>query len=142
MNLADQLVMVRGNQGFGRKPKRKALLQLLQNGPVDVHHYDQTTGETTIETTQHVEPIIKNNEKLYNSGHDGYSPSRDLRSVASIPLVVIDKLYRQGIDIFKQADWPKIAFLLDSQDWKLFRTSPGKISKRAFREYVAPRQKR
>jgi hypothetical protein len=110
--------------------------------PVDVHHYDDHTGATTLETIQDVNPILAANRADYVSGHDGYSPSRELRRVASIPLVEVTKLYQKGIDIFNRDHWPKVAAMLDSPEWQAFRTAPGRISRRAVREYVTPRMKR
>lgn len=143
--LATATPMARGNLGYGRSMSRKPgsiLAEVAKAGPVDIHHYDDTTGKTTLETIQDVNPIIAANKIDLLSGHDGYSPSRELRKVASIPNIEIAKLYQRGINIFNRGDWPKIAALLDSQEWEAFRTAPGRISRRAVREYVTPRMRR
>ena len=137
--LSDRITMLRGRGAFGRKPKRSVVSQISQDGPVQIHHHHTSHGEDgqfTIETVQDVSPILNANVAEMNSGNDGYTPSRDLRKVASIPLIEVHRLLQQGIDIFKEADWPKIAAKLDDPEWSKFRTSPGKISRRPFRQYL------
>ena len=71
-------------------------------------------------------------ERLYgnHSRHEEWG-----RKVASIPLNVVGDLYKHGINILSNEDWPKIAAKLDSPEWEAWRTAPGKISRRAYREY-------
>lgn len=85
-------------------------------------HYDESEKKATIVSTQDVEPILDNNKRLQN-WNDGYSPSRELRRVASIPLVVVDDLIKRGIwnDKKKMRAW-----LNDSQN-RFFRTAPGRV---------------
>ncbi len=65
---------------------------------VTTHHYDELTDTTTIQRTQDAEPIIEHNKRLQTM-NDGYSPSRELRRIASIPLVVFEKwLQEDGLD--------------------------------------------
>lgn len=92
--------------------------------------FDPDTGRYGIERVQDVEPLILANRADFNSGHDGYSPSRDIQRVASIPLVVVEKWMKAGINIFDEDDWPKIARLLDSPEYAYLRTAPGRISRR------------
>ena len=65
-----------------------------------------------------------------------------MRRVASIPNVIVTEMYRRGINIFSKDDWPKVAALLDSPDFRKFRTSPGTISRKPYREHLRPRQRR
>lgn len=118
----------------GQTTSRSVINTIAQDGPVDVFHEDAATGDSIIETVQDVEPILKANVQEYNQG-DGYSQSRELRKVASIPMIEVHKLLQQGINIFDKADWPKIAAKLDDPDWLKFRTAPGKISRRPNREF-------
>ncbi len=134
--LSEDVTMIRGNQGFGRKPHKGALAMLAEMGPTQVHHYDQTTGDATIETIHDVTAILDDNKRQRLSGHDGYTPSRDLRKVASIPLGTVERLYKMGINIMDDNDWPMIAALLDSNEWAAFRTAPGVISKKPHRKYI------
>ncbi len=138
--LKERLGLLRGDLGYGKKLNRRGLAAIASYAPVSIHHYDQTTEETTIETVQQMGPILDDNVDQYNSGHDGYSPSRDLKKVASIPLIEVDRLYKMGIDIFDQNAWPQILAMLDSNEWRKWRTAPGTISAKPVREYVGVRE--
>lgn len=52
--------------------------------------YDDTTGLTTFGSVQDCEPIIENNKRLRDM-NDGYSPSREIRRIASIPLKLFER---------------------------------------------------
>jgi hypothetical protein len=131
--------MVRGDAGFGRKPKRGFLKRLAEQvGPVDIHHHDQVTGETTIETLYEYGKILEANKRDLLSDHDGYSPSRDLRHVARIPIGIVNEFYRKGLNIYDRDDWEIIKALLDSSEWSALRTSEGTLSKKPRREYIVP----
>ncbi len=136
--LSERTTMIRGRGAYGVKPHRGTLSRIAEYVPVTVHHYDESTGETTIENVQNVNAIANDNREQRLSGDDGYTPSRDFKKVASIPNVVVEQLKKQGINIFDKGDWPKIASLLDSSDWEIWRTAPGVISKRAYREHFVP----
>ena len=56
---------------------------------ISTFHYDESTDLATIQQTQDCEPIIEHNKRLQTM-NDGYSPSRELRRVASIPLIVFE----------------------------------------------------
>lgn len=127
--------LVRGRGAFGKKPKRSVLNEIAKDVPVQVFHDDPSSGQYTVQTIQDVGPILEANVAEMNSGNDGYTPSRDLRKVASIPLIEVQRLMQQGINIYNPGDWDKIAAKLDSPDWLKFRTAPGRISRRANREY-------
>lgn len=89
---------------------------------------DPITGAVTISYSQDCEPIIRDNIISQNSGHDGYSKSRDLRRVANIPngLLLKWKL-EEGIDIFNPNHRQAIKRKLNSSDYQFLRTSLGII---------------
>lgn len=96
-----------------------------ETNQTEFFHYDEGTGDFAIETIQNVEPIIENNKRQYNDG-DGYTPSRDMRKVASIPLIVLEMWKNEkGINWMDKNDWPKIKQLLNDPDWRYLRTAPG-----------------
>ena len=67
------------------------------------------------------------NRDLYNSG-DGYSPSRDLRRVASIPLVIVEKWKNElGVDVFNKDHASAVRRLLNSNEYLYLRTAPGRV---------------
>ena len=67
----------------------KRLLDVT-DGIVSEFHYDDLTDKTIINRVQDAEPIVENNKRLQLSS-DGYTPSRDMRHVASIPLVIWER---------------------------------------------------
>ncbi len=129
--------VVRNDLGYGRKLGKKGLAAIAQYGPVDVHHYDDTTGETTIVTAQDVNAIAEANKRDRLSGHDGYSPDRSFRRVANIPKIVVDMLYKRGINVLNDDDWPKVAAFLDDPENLAWRTDGGAstVSRKAVRTY-------
>ena len=132
--------VVRGNEGYGRKPKRGVLREMASRGEmVDVHYYDQNDETTTIETTQYVEPILKANQADYNSDS---KPNGDFRQVASIPMVEVLRLYQQGINVYQTEGAQKLTQMLDSGEYQLWRTRPGHIAKKPHRDYIVPAARR
>lgn len=88
---------------------------------------DPTTGDLTVLRGEDVEPILEHNKALAGSG-DGYSPSRELRRAASIPLAVIEKWRNElGVDVFNPDHKPKVRQLLNSSEYLYLRTAPGRL---------------
>ena len=91
-------------------------------------HYDEGEDKTYIGQVQDCEPIIENNKRLQTI-NDGYSPSRELRRVASIPPVVFERwLQDDGLNWYaycrmerhEQAAYRARRLL--SSDWRHLRT--------------------
>lgn len=89
-------------------------------------HTDALTGALTVERSQDVTAILSANRALANDG-DGYSPSRELRRVASIPLVVVEQWMAEGIDLFDPACRAAVRRRLNDPDWRWLRTAPGRL---------------
>jgi hypothetical protein len=83
-------------------------------------------GQWAMETIQDVEPILENNKALFTHD-DGYTPTREMRRVASIPLIVVHKWLKMGIDVNNPDHWPKVKELLNSSDYLYLRTAPGRL---------------
>jgi hypothetical protein len=83
-------------------------------------------GKIIERKTQDVEPILDHNKRLMSDG-DGYSPSRDIRRAASIPMVVVEQWMREGVDIFDPNSREAIKRKLNSSEWAHLRTAPGKL---------------
>lgn len=76
-------------------------------------------------------PVIEDNKRVQNNG-DGYTPSRDLQRVASIPIWVIHKWTQDyGVDPTKRGNEVLLARLLNDPDWRWLRTGSGTL---AFKE--------
>jgi hypothetical protein len=73
-----------------------------------------------------VEPLIERNKALRNMD-DGYSPSRELRRVASIPAVIVDQWYREGFNIFDPENRAELRRRLNDPDNLAWRTAPGRL---------------
>jgi|TARA_B110000285_G_C14976691_1_gene539325 hypothetical protein len=80
-------------------------------------------------------PIIESNKKLYTH-NDGYSKSRELKRVASIPTIVLEIWSKEYHKDNNKGNWfalPKevqqkiLKQKLNSSEFQYFRTAPGKI---------------
>lgn len=72
---------------------------------------------------QDVEPIFERNKAQQNSG-DGWTPSKDMRKVASIPVVIIEKWMREeGVNIFDPNHADAVKRLLNSNEYRYLRTA-------------------
>lgn len=116
----------------------RALLGLdPHDGTREVFH-QEANGEARVRATADVEIVLKRNRELYNQG-DGYSESRELRRVATIPPSVAMKwLTEEGINVYDQHDkdnWARVAAKLDDPENLYLRTAPGTVSTKPRREY-------
>lgn len=62
----------------------RILLEHQPDGISEYLHWDESEGRFAIERVGDVEPVIEANKRAQNDG-DGYSPSREMRKVASVP---------------------------------------------------------
>lgn len=85
---------------------------------------DVGLGATAL-AVQEVTPILEQNQAM--AGHnDGYTPSRDMARIASIPLSIIYKwLTEEGWDALSPDPdcQKKLAAKLDDPAWRYLRTS-------------------
>ena len=99
-------------------------------GIISQFHYDHDGDTTIIQRVQDVEPIIENNKRLRAEGR-GYSPSRELRRVASIPLVVVERwIQEDGVNFMALGPKEKSAYLrrkLNDPDNRAWRNSDGAL---------------
>ena len=94
---------------------------------VQQHFFDNVDG-VGIRTVQDVEPILDANKEAFNSGRDGYTPSRSMKKIGEIPLVVYEMWLRQyGVDALNKDHWPAVRRLLNSSEWQYLRTAPGRV---------------
>lgn len=88
--------------------------------------YDEPSGEHIVTRAQDVQPILEENKRLMNL-NDGYSPTRELRRVASIPFVVIEQWRAEGIDIFNKDHREAFRRKLNDPENLFLRTAPGRV---------------
>lgn len=84
--------------------------------------YEQ--GKIVVCRTQDVAPYLEQNRRERN----GFQRRRgaNLRKVAEVPLVVAEQWMRQGVNIFDRNHAKKVQALLNSNEYRDLRTSPGK----------------
>lgn len=88
---------------------------------------DPMSGDLTVIRSADVEPLLEINKALANSG-DGYSPSRELRRAASIPMIIIEKWKDEhGVDVFNPDHKEAVRRLLNSSEYLYLRTAPGRL---------------
>ena len=105
-----------------------------QGGVVKTFH-SEAGGTPVVNTFQDCQAIIDQNREEAKEG--GWSPSRELRKKASIPLVVMQQWYTEaqakGIP-WSGEDWKKfVAKKLDDSDNAYFLTAPKKTRFRVAR---------
>jgi len=91
---------------------------------------DNEDGTYTIQSQQANETeILERNKALYTH-NDGYTPSREMQRVASIPLAVIEEYQARGINLYAPENEYFLARILDDSDYRHFRTAPGQLGKK------------
>lgn len=88
---------------------------------------EDADGSLIVHRESDVEPILELNKALAASG-DGYTPSRELRRAASIPLAIVEKWRNElGVDVLNPDHMPKVRQLLNSNEYAFLRTAPGRL---------------
>lgn len=84
---------------------------------------DPSSDLNIITTVQDCEPVLERNKALANH-FDGYTPSREMRQIASIPLGVIPILQKQGLmdRAYRITDKAKFRRWLNDPENRFFRT--------------------
>ena len=96
------------------------------------YHSDDMNRQVVIERNVNYKPIIDHNKKMYTQ-NDGYSKSRDLKRVASIPTLVLElwtKEYNGTANWFalpKEVQQKILKTKLNSNEFQYFRTAPGRL---------------
>ncbi len=84
-------------------------------------------GSLIVHREADVEANLEANKALY-SMNDGYSPSRELRRAASIPMAIVEKWKNElGVDVFNPDHLPAVRRLLNSSEYLYLRTAPGRL---------------
>ena len=72
-----------------------------------IFYYDESTDKATIETWNDPTAVLENNARL-RTMNDGFSPSRELKRIASIPPGIIYQcLAKYGVEPKTWAQWNK-----------------------------------
>ena len=91
---------------------------------------DEDGDRLTVVREQDVEAILDHNKALQNDGSNGYGATRDMRKVASIPLVVVEQWIKEdGVNLLHLSGPEKNAYLrkkLNDPDNRFFKTIDGR----------------
>ena len=84
-------------------------------------------GSVRVESTYDSQEILDQNVAMANH-NDGYSPSREMRRVASIPWALRNKwLNEEGWDAWDGKYFDKLRKVLNDSEWSKLRTAPGNL---------------
>lgn len=93
------------------------------------HDYDHTTKETKIHTSyesRQTDAVLDENKARQNDGTDGWSPTREWKYIANIPMSVLHSwLVNEGFDAFDPNNRAKLKQKLNSSEYLYLRTSGG-----------------
>ena len=96
-------------------------------GIAETLHFDDSENTFTINRTDDIEPVINANKRAQVDG-DGFSPSREMRHVARIPVVVYQEwCRREGVDVLKVEHRGLLKRLLNDPDNHFLRVSEGSV---------------
>lgn len=94
------------------------------------HFMIEDENGTSFQAVGATDPIIERNKAMRNH-NDGYSPTRELRRVAHIPEIIIQKWKNEeGLDVFNPDHADRLAKKLNDSDWAYLRTADGHIGVR------------
>lgn len=107
------------------------MTQHWYTNPQGIRKYwtENDDGSVTVTRVQEVDTVLEHNKRqaLHN---DGYSDTREMRRVASIPLILIQKWKdEEGWDAFNPDHAHKLAEKLNSSDYAWLRTAEGHLGK-------------
>ena len=95
-------------------------------------YIQESDGKLTFHNQQNLNPLLERNKKLYTQ-NDGYTASRDMRRVASVPPIMLQiwaKEYngtRNWWALPKETQKKIMRTKLNSSEFKYFRTSEGSL---------------
>jgi hypothetical protein len=92
------------------------------------HYMVQDENGTSFASSAATDPVIERNKAMLTH-NDGYTPSRDMRRVASIPYIIgLKWLNEEGWWFLDPDCADKLAEKLNSSDWRHLRTAEGRVA--------------
>ena len=95
-------------------------------------YIQESDGKLTVNNQQNLNPLIERNKKLYTQ-NDGYTASRDMRRIASVPPIILQiwtKEYNGTNNWWalpKETQQKIMKTKLNSSDFRYFKTSEGSL---------------
>lgn len=100
------------------------LFEIEKDGDITRKWYADENGNAFKETIQDIAPALAQARIARDMGGKG----KDMRHVATIPTVLLDKWKKEeGLDFNNPDDWIKIVAKLNSPEYHLLRVHEGRI---------------
>ena len=99
---------------------------------VKTRYIQESDGQLTINNQQNLNPLLDRNKKLYTQ-NDGYTASRDMRRIASVPPIILQvwtKEYNGSnnwLALPKEIQKKIMRTKLNSSEFRYFKTSEGSL---------------
>ena len=99
---------------------------------VKPRYIQESDGQLTINNQQNLNPLLDRNKKLYTQ-NDGYTASRDMRRIASVPPIILQlwtKEYNGSNNWWalpKETQKKILRVKLNSNEFRYFKTSEGRL---------------
>lgn len=87
---------------------------------------DNEDGTFTITQQQDMTALLERNKQIRNN-HDGYTPSRDMQFIGTIPANIHAEFLAKGINLYDPAFEKELRMYLNDPDYRGFRTGEGYI---------------
>jgi hypothetical protein len=98
---------------------------LRSSSGIDHFLRQEADGSIHAEAHQDAQPFLEHNKAMYTH-NDGWNPARDMRRVASIPMILIHKwLEEEGWNALDPKYQDKLKAKLNDPDFLYLRTAPG-----------------
>ena len=103
------------------------ILPFLNDPGIKRQWIDNEDGTVTVTQTQDCEAILDRNKAMMTH-NDGYTPSRDIQRIASIPNTLIHKwLVEEGWNALDPKYGDRLKKKLNDPDYAFLRTAPGRV---------------
>ena len=105
---------------------RETFLLTTEQG---ISHYlvEDDQGIAHFKAVGETDPVIERNKAMLTH-NDGYTPSREMRRVASIPYILINKwIVEEGVNVLDPANADFLKKKLNDPDYAFLRTAEGRI---------------
>ena len=95
-------------------------------------YFVEPNGKITVKISQDVNPILQKNKRLYNL-NDGYSDTKDIKRIASIPTTILEIWAKEYNGTNNWWQIPKVErtkilkLKLNSSEYRYFRTASGRM---------------
>lgn len=96
-------------------------------GVAEYLHWDESDDRFAVERRMDATPVLDANARRRNDGTNGYGKSRELRHLATVPIVVqYEWIRRYGADPLARGQEDLLRRVLNDPDWRWLRTSEGR----------------